>query len=84
MTCGHDLLNNFGNEFHNFFVIENRGRVWIFWSEVVLICFIYPLHIPEGWSKMFTFLTKFNKKGSQGLVYLHVIFMRLMFVYQMN
>lgn len=33
---------------------------------------------------MFTFLTKFNKKGSHGLVYLHVIFMSLMFVYQMN
>lgn len=33
---------------------------------------------------MFKFLTKFNKKGSQGLVYLRVIFMRLMFVYQMN
>lgn len=30
MTCDHYLLNNFGNEFHDFFVIENRGRGWIF------------------------------------------------------
>lgn len=32
MTCGHDLLNNFGNEFHDFFVIENRGRGWMFFG----------------------------------------------------